>query len=58
MPGVPNKSLLVISLVDTVSSLTREKHKENIVEKDWITATEYEIIPTFYLFPYYGYEQQ
>ena len=55
---VPNKSPIVVSLVDTVSSLTREKHKENIVEKDWITAAEYEIIPTFYLFPYYGYEQQ
>ena len=48
---VPNKSPIVVSLVDTVSSLTREKHK-------WITAAEYEIIPTFYLFPYYGYEQQ
>ena len=55
---VPTKSPIVVSLVGTVSSLTREKHKENIVEKDWITATEYEIIPTFYLFPYYGYEQQ
>jgi hypothetical protein len=26
---------------------------------DWIgIVTEYEIIPTFYLFSYYGYEQQ